>query len=176
MSYQLREIDKNNQKEIDWVTENTMKTVLETIPEFENNAELVLKQFSNFTYPQMRKMIRDDLPKKDHRLLVVEEQSTGNLVGHSIFSIKTNEEGVKYGFCFSRFIAPEHRRKGLAGKLLQLAEEWWVLNGAQYAIAHTHVSNLNLQKLFNKFGFERTGPNQGKGYLYYTLKKVKLVS
>lgn len=171
MTYKLREINENNPLEIDWVTKHTMATVLESIPEFENDPAQAHKQFSNFTFPQMRKMIVNDLPNNNHRILVVEELNTGNIVGHSIFSVKENEDGMKYGFCFTRFIAPNHRKKGLATKLLQQAEEWWEMNGARYIIAHTHVTNSKLQQLFLKFGFKKNGPHQGNGYMYYTLRK-----
>lgn len=171
MRYKIREIDTQNREELDWVTNHTMKTVLETIPEFENSEEKVLEEFPNFTFQQMRNMIQNDFPKENHCLFVIEDTTSHQLVGHSIFSLKEDENNKKYGFCYSRYISPLHRRKGLASKLLKISEEWWTSKEAEYVIAQTHESNFKLQGLFEKFAYQKSGPKQGRGYKYYLLRK-----
>jgi GNAT superfamily N-acetyltransferase len=171
MQYFIRDIDPKADKEIDWVTRNAMQTVLETVPEFENDPQKAKAQFANFTFSDMRSMIVNSLKESNHRLLVVEGNERQELVGHSIFSLKIDEDGILYGSCFSRFIHPLHRRKGLASSLLQQAEDWWKLKGAKYIIAQTHVENYKLQKLFRSAGFTLSAPQQGRGYTFYTLRK-----
>jgi len=161
MSYQIRDIQKELPQEVDLVVHRCMHTVLETIPEFQGDAELALKTFPNFTFEQMKKMILDSLEKPNHRILVAVDNEQ-KVHGHAIFSHKMDEQGTSYGFCFSRFVDPEHRRKGLAERLLQAAEQWWKENGAQYAVASTHVTNHKLQGLFLKNGYTMSEPKKGK--------------
>ena len=171
MRYKIRTIDNSAHNELDWVTLKCMETILETIPEFEEDEQLVKRHYSNFTFSQMRKMIADDIPKKDHQILVIEYTPTKELVGHSIFSIKKDTNEIRYGHCYSRYISPDHRRKGLASKLLVNAEDWWLRKGAKYAIAHTHIHNYKLQKLFLKFDYLLSDQKEGKAWPYFELLK-----
>lgn len=168
--YRFREIDYQSSKELDLMTRNCMQTVLETIPEFEGNMEKVRQHFSNFSFEQMRAMIKGNFGHPDHRLLVAIDQK-GELVGQAIFSVKQDDEGLQYGFCFSRYVHPDHRRQGIARELLTKAETWWMERAINYAIAQTHVTNIKLQGLFEQFGFEKVKKTDGKAYSYYTLKK-----
>lgn len=164
----IREIDKNNPQELRIVTERCMAAVLETIPEFDGKAEIAKQQLSNFSHKHISAMIRNDFDDKSKRIMValVGEE----IVGQALYSVKTDTEGKTYGFCFSRYIAPEYRRKGIAALLLEQAIDWFSSNGADYALAQTHVTNIAMQKLFTKFGFTISGPFTD-AWEYYTLRK-----
>ena len=58
----------------------------------------------------MKAMLKKDFNNPAHRIIVAEEESSGEVVGHSIFSIKVDDERRKYGFCFSRFIQKNFRK------------------------------------------------------------------
>ena len=153
------------------VVRRCMETVLETVPEFKGKAELALKTFPNFTHEQMAEMFRGVYDNPVHQILLAEDESSGEILGHAIYSIKTDEQGVDFGFCFSRYVTPSVRRKGVASALLQAQESWWRTNGAKYAVARTHERNTKLQKLFEKRGYDKTGPYEGDHFSYYGLKK-----
>lgn len=174
MNYFLRDIDTQNDEEVSLIAYRTMETVLETIPEFEGRADYALKAFSNFTHGQMRAMIEKDFNNPAHRIIVAIDKSSGQVVGHSIFSIKVDDDSRKYGFCFSRYIQKSFRKKGIASQMLVLQEKWWREKGASYIVAHTHQSNIKLQKLFQKYGFQKEGPFQGSHFSYFKLEKSLL--
>lgn len=83
----IRDINIKNEIEINLVTQRCMNTVLETIPEFENNPKKVQKQFSNFSFNEMKIMIKNSLKNTNHKLLVAVNPKK-EIVGHSIFFIK----------------------------------------------------------------------------------------
>lgn len=147
-----------------------METVLETIPDFQGCEERARSSLSNFSFDQMSRMIERDFSDPTKKIMVAEED--GKLIGQALFSLKTDSDGVNYGFFFSRYIVPEHRRQGIASALLAYALKWFSENGASYAIAQTHLTNDKLQKLFAKFGFDRSGPLDGPAWQYYLLKKT----
>ena len=172
MKFTIRDIDIRNDEEINLVVSRTMETVLETIPEFEGSAEIALSVFANFTHEQMKAMIQKDFDNPNHRILVAEKDSTNEVVAHAIFSIKEDDDGKKFGFCFSRFVKMSERRNGVADSLLKLQEKWWIERCAEYVVAQTHVKNLKLQKLFEKNGYEKEGPINGGHYSYFKLFKT----
>jgi GNAT superfamily N-acetyltransferase len=145
-----------------------MAAVLETIPEFRGSEEIARTHLPNFTMEAMSGMIRADLydPAKRIMLAIADER----IVGQALYSVKTDEEGRRYGFCFSRYVLPEYRRKGIARKLLADALEWFKEKGASYAIAQTHITNIPLQHLFEREGFTISEPQPGP-WQYYELKK-----
>lgn len=152
VEYRVRVLDPANEAEIDTVTRMCMATVLDTIPEFEHDEERARKALPNFTFGQMREMIRADLPKPTHRFLVATDPS-GRVVGHSMISRKVDPAGQRYGYFFSRYVAPPHRRRGISARLMQEALAWFDGYDWDYLLAHTHASNTPLQGLFARFGF-----------------------
>ena len=171
MSYIIRDLDQSDSDEVDLVVNRAMETVLETIPEFEGKKENALKIWSNFTFEQMKSMFVKDFDSRAHRIFVAVDDSTQKVVGHAICSYKTDDVGKTYGFCFSRYIHPDFRRKRLAHKLYNEQELWWRENSAEYVVAQTHETNIKLKNLFVKNGFDVEGPVEGELYNYYVLKK-----
>jgi|GEM_PF-2113164 len=171
MGIEIRDLNTSCEDEINLVVIRSMETVLETVPEFQGSPGLAQCAFPNFSFDQMKAMFVDTFDNPDHRILVAEDLIRGLVLGHSIFSIKTNPEGALYGFCFSRFVAPDARQRGIGSRLLIEQEKWWKERSAQYALAQTHVSNIKLQQLFQKHGFVLRGPIEGKHYDYFELRK-----
>lgn len=62
--YKIIQFRKESLKEIEFVTQIGIKTVLETISEVKNNPKLVRKKFANFTFYQMKTMTGNDLGTK----------------------------------------------------------------------------------------------------------------
>ena len=174
MKIHIREVDRNNPNEVDLIVGRCMETVLETVPEFNNDPMMARDALPNFTFEEMKSKILGATHDPHHKIIVASAMD-GEMMGHSIFSIKKDSDGFTYGSFFSRYIAPEHRRMGLASRLLEEAEGWMKEMGAQYSQAQTHVKNYKLQNLFRKFGYKVTGPKMAK-WPYYELKKDLLGS
>jgi len=166
--YTIRTLQPGDTIELDAVTRMCMETVLETIPEFGGSAAAALAQLPNFTFEQMRAMLATSAANEDHRILAVIDGST--VVGYSIFSVKIDEQGVRYGYLFSRGVAVSHRRRGIAARLLEDAHSWFRSRRAQYSRAETHVSNAAALSLFRSHGYRAQGPFKA-AWEYYVLEK-----
>lgn len=150
--YRIRDLDTADEGELDTVTRMCITTVLDTIPEFEHDEERARGFLPNFTFARMRDMIRADLSKPTHRFLVAIDGG-GRIVGHSMISRKVDSRGERYGYFFSRYVEPEHRRRGLAARLMEEALAWFGAQDWDYLLAHTHAKNEPLQRLFLRYGF-----------------------
>ncbi|WP_372369517.1 N-acetyltransferase family protein [Candidatus Uabimicrobium sp. HlEnr_7] len=159
--YQIRKVDRNDNNAVDLITRRCMETVLETIPEFQGDPQIARRTFSNFTFEEMRNMLVTSLTKPEHEILVAIKEDVQQIVAHSIFSIKKDNKNISYGFCYSRYVNPDHRQQGLGSRLLKEQENWWVQRNAKYAVAQTHTTNIKLKKLFEKHGFIASKPQQG---------------
>lgn len=53
-------------------------------------------------------------------------------------------------------VAPEHRRRGLAGRLLQHSERALRMRGISTLVLEVRVSNINAQHLYRKYGYTVT--------------------
>ena len=168
MEFIIREISKESPEELASVAKGCMAAVLETIPEFEGNEEKAKESLPNFTFEQMRDMIYADLHDPDKRIIVATVENI--LAGQALYSVKTDPEGKFYGFCFSRYVLPEYRLNGIASKLLEDALDWFEYKKAEYVIAQTHVANIPLQNLFQRFGFVISEPLSGP-WEYFVLRK-----
>lgn len=133
------------------VTRMCMETVLETIPEFYGKEEVARQHLPNFEFGEMYSMMCRSASHPEHRILVA--TSGDVIVGYSIVSLKSNADGTRFGYLFSRGVAEPYRRRGIATRLLLAAEEWFRRNGAAYAQAETHESNAPLRELLTRNGF-----------------------
>lgn len=70
------------------------------------------------------------------------------VLGHSIVRL---EEGR--GLFSTTYVAPEHRRRGVARALVRRGEEWLRERGIGEAATLTAVTNLGLQRLFFELGY-----------------------
>jgi len=155
---------------MDLIVNRCMETVLETAPEFKGDSFLVLKVFPNFTFKQMKEMLESHLDDPTRRILVVEDENK-KMQGHFIFSVKKDDNGKLYGASYSIYIHSELRRKGLAQKLLEMAEIWWKENGAEYATANTHVTNIKTQNFFLRNDYTMTKNTTSKILDMYDFRK-----
>ena len=171
VNFIVRPINKQSPEELDLVTSRSMETVLETIPEFDKNPEKALNVFTNFTHDQMSAMFQSVFDNPDHEILVAEDLESGSLLGHTIFSVKTDDEGIRYGFGFSMYVDPQARRRGVGKSLLDAQEAWWSKKSISYALGQTHIENKKLQSLFTRQGFKISGPMKGEHFKYFELRK-----
>lgn len=152
VSYSVRDLDQASEEEFDTVVRWCMETVLSTIPEFEGCIDKARAALPNFSFEQMGRMIRKDFGRPTHRFLVAVDGAS-RLVGHSMISVKRDSEGLRFGYFFTRYVVPEHRRRGIATRLLKAAVAWFDMQGWDYLLAHTHASNSPARALFERNGF-----------------------
>ena len=93
-------------------------------------------------------MYRKGLNNPDHRYVVATNEES-MIVGHSIYLLRRNEAGTKFGYLYTRYVLPAHRGRGLGGRMLDGALDWFKKMNAEWAEAHTHPSNTKLQNLFS---------------------------
>lgn len=174
MKVRIRELNLSNLQEVDLIVGRYMETVLESTPELNHDPNMAREVLPDFTYSQAKEIIVGHHSDGENRILVATDLN-GELMGHSIFKLKThNEDHRKFGFFFSRYVSPEHRRFGIASALLSSAELWLKQMGASYALAYCHVKNHKIQNLFKKHAYQIEGPKMGR-WPFYELKKALLI-
>jgi ribosomal protein S18 acetylase RimI-like enzyme len=139
-------------EELDQVTTWAMAAPLETIPELAGDPSVARARWSNFEHAAMRAMFARNLDTPETHAFFVAEVGD-DLVGHSMVFHKTDADQVPYGYFFSRYVDPAHRRRGVASALMQHALDWFGGRELVYLAAHTHASNVALQGLYARHGF-----------------------
>lgn len=134
----------------------SLLTLLETLPELRSDPSVL----NNASVQDMAAMYRRGRDNPDHLYLMA--RVDGRAVGHAIALMRTDADGVRHGYSYTRYVLPAHRRKGVAGALLRAAGRWWIERDAAYVTAHTHATNTGLQALFARAGFRETGRSAGK--------------
>lgn len=152
--YTLRSLNFDDAGEVMTVGSFGMLTILETLPESRQDPDLL----PNFSARAMAEMYGEGRENPKHRYWVVTEPS-GMVVGHAIALLRVDDAGELFGYSYSRYVLPAHRRAGIGRALLREAIAWWREQGAAYVMAHTHPTNAALLGLFKGAGFvehERT--------------------
>lgn len=155
MNYEIRPAESDD--DIATMSSLSILTILETLPEARRDPSIV----PGFSHQEMASMYRKGLNNPDHRYRVVTDEE-GLLVGHSIYLLRRNDAGVMTGYLYTRYVLPAHRRRGLGGRMLDMALDWFEERNAAWAEAHTHPSNRGLQELFASRGFEHAEVHEGR--------------
>ena len=155
MPYEIR--PASSEDDIATMASFSILTILETLPETRIDPSIV----PNFSHEAMASMYRKGLNNPDHRYVVATNEES-MIVGHSIYLLRRNEAGTKFGYLYTRYVLPAHRGRGLGGRMLDGALDWFKKMNAEWAEAHTHPSNTNLQNLFSSRGFEQGSVQQGR--------------
>ena len=163
MTYEIR--PATSEDDIATMASFSILTILETLPETRIDPSIV----PNFSHGDMASMYRKGLNNPDQRHLVATNEES-LIVGHTIYLLRRNEAGTKYGYLYTRYVLPAHRGRGLGGRMLDMALDWFKEMNAEWAEAHTHPSNSKLQNLFASRDFEQ-GPVQQGRWSYVLLRK-----
>ena len=144
----IRPIDPESRSELRTIATFSLMTMLETIPELRSH----VTDLPNFSIDEMQAMYAQGQSNPQHRYLCAVDDA-GMLCGHAIFQLKKDDAGQTYGYCYTRYVLPRYRRRGVAARLLDEALGWFGEAGAAYALAHTHATNEPLRALFECAGF-----------------------
>ena len=149
MTYTIRDATPDD---VGSMSSFSILTILETLEDARRDPSVV----PGFTHDEMATMYRKGLENPAHRYRVL-AQPDGRLVGHGIYLLREDETGATYGYLYTRYVLPAHRRRGLGGQLLDEALNWFRNQEAGWVEAHTHPTNAPLQGLLQSRGFE-AGP------------------
>jgi ribosomal protein S18 acetylase RimI-like enzyme len=169
IEYTIEQVTASDTERLAVITGMCMMTVLETIPEFGGDENVARQSLPNFTFQQLQEMLERSAASQAHRILAA-VTADGRVVGYSIVSLKVDDAGLPYGYLFSRGVRHEHRRQGIASRLLEVAEEWFAGNGVDYLRAETHTGNVALRSLLEQHGFAVTATEAG-AWPYHVLQK-----
>ncbi len=104
---------------------------------------------------RMRQFIVNVHKQDKNQILVAE--SNGKLIGYIIFEKQRDfplETAYKWAYVHDLFVHSEHRRKGLATKLLQRTVKYLKASGAEYVMLGVRQNNEAAIKLYHKLGFK----------------------
>ena len=166
MNYDIRVA--KSEDDIATMSSFSILTILETLPEVRTDPSIV----PGFSHQEMMSRYQEGLNNSDHRYVVVTNEES-LVVGHGIYLLRHNEVGTRYGYLYTRYVLPAHRGRGLGGRMLDMALDWFEEVNAEYAEAHTHPSNTPLQNLFASRGFEKGPVQEGRWPAVLLRKSLK---
>jgi ribosomal-protein-alanine N-acetyltransferase len=82
-------------------------------------------------------------------------ESEGTLAGFCILHVERSRRR-DLGYIVTLDVAPIHRRKGLARKLMQAAEQMAIADGCTSLVLHVHIANEPALHFYNSLGFAYT--------------------
>ena len=147
--YTIRALDPDSERELSTITCFSQMTIWESRPELRVDP----RDLPGYGWPETLQRYRVGCRSPDQRYLVAVDPD-GNLVGTSIVVIRTDLRNARFGYFWSRYVLPAHRRHGLARQFLGDSMSWFRSRGAGYAEVHIHVENKALRSLFEKRGFK----------------------
>ena len=147
-AFNIQPLNPKSQQELDHVCVFSVMTLWESRPEMRVDPATL----PHFGFAAHRKLILAGASSPTQQHLVARDQE-GRLVGHSIVIMRHTEDGVPYGYFWSRYVLPRHRRQGLARQFLRQSIEWLKQQGVVFADAHIHVDNAPLRRMFEGEGF-----------------------
>ncbi len=145
--FHIRPIDPNSEAEATAVAERMRQTLVEVLGEEKGDAMYTMEWLIN------RVQWHLDAEKITGQVYLAEKVD-GAVIGHVIVRVDRDENGQEIGLFATTYIEPEHRRYGIATKLLKQGEQWMVRQGMKTAVTYTDKDNEKLQKLYIGQGYE----------------------
>jgi GNAT superfamily N-acetyltransferase len=166
-SYTLRPLNPDSEREMNTVIIFSMMTLWESRPELRIDPASI----PDFGFQSTLRMYQAGTGNPAQRYLVALD-GDANIVGHSIIGLRTGEDDERYGYFWSRYVLPAHRRKGIASRFMDEALTWFKEKGATRAEVHTHLSNQGLRKVFERKGFRPIDRRTGRWEYVVMSKKL----
>jgi ribosomal-protein-alanine N-acetyltransferase len=88
--------------------------------------------------------------------VVIAECHDGMIAGFCILHVERAGDGL-VGYIVTLDVAPEHRRKGLAHRLMQAVERQAVAAGCSSLVLHVHTCNAAAIRFYERIGFNAIG-------------------
>lgn len=143
----IRALDPSCAWEIDLVARRMRETLIEVLGEKAGGA----------MYPEewLRERVRFHLdPNQSTGQVFVALADDGQISGHFIVRIESDDSGRKFGFGSTIFVDPRFRRQGYGNRFLAQGEAWMRERGMTEAHYYTAEGNMKLINLYRKNGWE----------------------
>ena len=115
-----------------------------------------------FSRPWSRKMLAEELENQCAAFLVAEDAVTGDVLGYAGLLVAADE-----GYITNVAVFPPYRRRGVAGKLLDVFLRFARANHLAFLTLEVRPSNAAAIALYTRFGFREAGRRRN----YYDLPK-----
>ena len=115
-----------------------------------------------FSRPWSRKMLGEELDNECAAFLVAEDPVTKEVVGYAGLLVMADE-----GYITNVAVFPEYRRRGVAGQIIQVFDNFARGNRLAFLTLEVRPSNAAAIALYKGFGFEEVGRRRN----YYDLPK-----
>ena len=115
-----------------------------------------------FSRPWSRKMLAEELENQCAAFLVAEDPTTKEVVGYAGLLVMADE-----GYITNVAVFPEYRRRGVAGQIIQVFDNFARGNHLAFLTLEVRPSNAAAIALYRGFGFEEVGRRKN----YYDLPK-----
>lgn len=164
--YDIRPLQPGSARELEIVTCFAVMTIWESRPELRINPD----DAPGYSWPETHARLKAGARSPDGRYLVATDRD-GHLVGHSITVIRHDDDGVPFGYFWSRYVLPRCRRQGLASRFLVDSESWFRSRGAKRAEVHIHTENAGLRSLFESRGYKVADRGRDAIWSWIVLRK-----
>ena len=115
-----------------------------------------------FSRPWSRKMLAEELDNECAAFLVAEDPITKEVVGYAGLLVMADE-----GYITNVAVFPEYRRRGVAGQIIAVFDNFARGNRLAFLTLEVRPSNAAAIALYRSFGFEEVGRRKN----YYDLPK-----
>ncbi|WP_269531451.1 GNAT family N-acetyltransferase [Chitinimonas sp. BJYL2] len=88
--------------------------------------------------------------------VLLAELPDGQIAGHTIVRVEQAGEAGHHGLFSTSYVAPEHRRGGIASALLGAGEDWLLSQHVPELATWTSATNHGLIALYARFGYAVT--------------------
>ncbi len=107
-----------------------------------------------YSLPWLEERVRWHLdPENCTGQVFLAESAKGEISGHTIVRIETDEAGGRFGLFSTVYVAADARKQSVATVLLCRGEAWMRTHGLDKAATYTAVDNAKLIALFEKHGY-----------------------
>ena len=112
-----------------------------------------------------REFLRQRLTRVDSVILIAEDEGSGRAVGFvQLYPVFSSLQMGRALILNDLFVAEEHRRGGVARKLMEAARVFAHMSGALSLSLETAEDNAKARALYESLGY-----TQDRGFLHYTL-------
>ncbi len=141
----VRPLDAGSEAELELVARRMRATLVEVVDP-ERGAAM-------YTLDWLRDRVRFHLDPARSTGAVFVAELDGEVVGHGIVRMETDDAGARFGLYSTTYVAPAHRRRGAAGALLDAGEAWFAPRAPAYTATWTADGNGPLIGLYQARGY-----------------------
>ncbi len=130
----------------------------------ETHLDLIIPLFDDYRFfygensnvCKAKNFIQDRLQKADSIIFLATETSKSTAIGFAQLYPSFTSIGTGKTFILNDlYVSPQHRKNGIANKLLKHIKEFAQKNGAVKITLQTASSNISAQKLYESLGYKQ---------------------